>query len=487
MRLTRWTASLLVLSSYANLATAQSSVQTAFNYYADEEAAVAPEADAEAAQEDSQEDEAVEESTGDCASGCESEEPSCDCQEPSCEAGDSCCEEAACGDEVACGDECGDACGGNGDLCSGWSMCNCCPGDPWLLQSYLQPCCDKSITYAGWMQMGYHTDNTGLSRARGDLLDTNDVPDDVNLQQLWFYTEKATEADACSADWGYRFDMLYGTDAQKTQAFGNTGAGTAGGPEGWDNGWDHGVYGWAMPQAYLEVAFGDWKVKGGHFYTPLGYEVFPATGNFFYSHALTFFNSEPFTHTGMLGTYSGLEGYTIYTGWTLGWDTGFDQFENGNNFVGGFTRTFSEDLSFTYLCTVGDLGFRSGDEFGYSHSMVGIATLSEKTQYVIQSDLVAADGLFGDDDTDNFDVGVNQYLFYTINDCYKLGGRFEWWKTDQLGESTSFFEITGGINYRPHANVVIRPEIRYDFVADEDVVDEDYDRDIFGVDAIFTF
>ena len=56
--------------------------------------------------------------------------------------------------------------------------------------------------------------------------------------------------------------------------------------------------------------------------------------------------------------------------------------------------------------------------------------------------------------------------------------------------ATSFFELTGGVNYQPHANVVIRPEIRYDFTADEivDAVhDRDYNRDIFGIDAIFTF
>ena len=63
---------------------------------------------------------------------------------------------------------------------------------------------------------------------------------------------------------------------------------------------DHGPYGWAMPQAYFEVAYGNWSVKAGHFYTIVGYEVIPATGNFFYSHSLTMFNTEPFTHTGVL-------------------------------------------------------------------------------------------------------------------------------------------------------------------------------------------
>ena len=65
----------------------------------------------------------------------------------------------------------------------------------------------------------------------------------------------------------------------------------------------NGKYGWALPQAYLQFNKGDLDIKVGHFFTPLGYEVIPATGNFFYSHSYTMFNSEPFTHTGVLSTY----------------------------------------------------------------------------------------------------------------------------------------------------------------------------------------
>ena len=77
--------------------------------------------------------------------------------------------------------------------------------------------------------------------------------------------------------------MVYGTDAQKTQAFGNPGAGVRGFGT-FDASLDHGEYGWAIPQAYAEVAVGDLSVKVGHFFTPIGYEVIPVTGNFFRSH-----------------------------------------------------------------------------------------------------------------------------------------------------------------------------------------------------------
>ena len=57
------------------------------------------------------------------------------------------------------------------------------------------------------------------------------------------------------------------------------------------------------------------------------------------------------------------------------------------------------------------------------------------------------------------DVGVNQYLIYQLNDCWAVGGRFEWWKRD----GASAYEATAGVNWRPHPNFVLRPEIRYNW------------------------
>ena len=95
---------------------------------------------------------------------------------------------------------------------------------------------------------------------------------------------------------------------------------------------------------------GDWSIKGGHFYTLLGYEVVTAPDNFFYSHAFTMYLSEAFTHTGALVTYEGLPDTTVYAGWTAGWDTGFDQFFDRfgqQDIVGGgeqFTRFLVDDI-----------------------------------------------------------------------------------------------------------------------------------------------
>ncbi len=386
--------------------------------------------------------------------------------------------ESSCGCEASCGCDSCSSCGCD----SGCSLLgDCCLGDAWTLDSCIDPCgcCDHTV--GGWIGMGYYSDNERLSTDPGDLLAFLDEPDMFNFDQVWLYAEKVAKADCCSAGWGYRADIVYGVDAQKTQAFGNDSG-------SWDNSFDHGFYGWAIPQAYAEVAFGDWSIKAGHFWTLIGYEVVPDTGNFFYSHSYTMYNSEPFTHTGVLGTYSASDDTTVYAGWTLGWDTGFDQAFGGSNWLGGVSHTFGDNVTVTYISTAGNFGFRSAGESGYSQSVVAVADVSCKTQYVLQSDWVTTNGYYGDPNFDDEEIGINQYLFYTLSDCWKLGGRMEWWKSNAItGESTSFYEITGGVNYRPHANFVLRPEIRYNWTPAEEAVGNGFNNTVFAIDGVFTF
>jgi len=364
------------------------------------------------------------------------------------------CDEPGC-DEPGCDDFCG-SCG-----------CGSCylfgSDEAWTLFDNE----DSPIQIGGWFQAGYHNRNTPLSANRGDLAAFNDVPGQVNLHQGWLYAEKVAEGGEGNLDFGFRLDLMYGTDAQKTQAFNNTG--------GWDTNWDNGVYGWAMPQAYVEVAGGDWSIKAGHFYTLVGYEVVTAPDNFFYSHALTMFNTEPFTHTGVLGTYSVNEGTEVYAGWTLGWDTGFEGPGNASSFLGGVSQSVTDDITVTYIATAGDFGPARGN--GYSHSIVIDTALTDKLNYVIQSDYLNTNGSsIGGGNED--DIGINQYFIYSVNDCLGLGTRMEWWKD----EGTSFYAATFGVNYRPQANVVLRPEIRHDWQPANR-----FDQTTFGVDAIVTF
>ncbi len=160
----------------------------------------------------------------------------------------------------------------------------------------------------GWTSVGYHTQNTQLN--------FNNYQDRVQLGQQWFFLEKIADGSE-GLGFGGRVDYLYGTDAPDTQAFGIA-------DNHWDNSWDNGgAYGHAMPQAYGEVAYGNLSAKVGHFFTIVGNEVVQSTGNFFYSRQFTFYNAEPFTHTGALTTYNVDDSTQLYNGWVSGWDSGF--------------------------------------------------------------------------------------------------------------------------------------------------------------------
>jgi hypothetical protein len=343
--------------------------------------------------------------------------------------------------------------------------------------------CKPCYKIAGWIQAGYHSHCIPLSQVNGDLLAFEDVPHHFHARQCYAYIEKALDTEDGCCDWGFRADVVYGTDAQKTQAFGNP---PPAGAEGWDNDWDNGVYGWAIPQAYGMVGCGDLTVKIGHMYTYNGYEVIPATGNFFFTHALTMFNSEPFTHTGTMAEYKANDDLTIMAGWMLGWDTGYDRFEDGSMWHGGFSYQITEDVKLVYISCAGDFGRRGKD--AYMQTLILDTKLREDWQWVLQSDILRIDEAFdgtplGDDAT-----SIVNYLFYTLNDCWKLGVRFEWWKGNLPAPPYpdpafgSHYEVTYGVNYKPHANFVIRPEMRHDWSPATDIR-----RDTFAVDAIFTW
>ncbi len=328
---------------------------------------------------------------------------------------------------------------------------------------------DSDIDVGGWVQLGYTNKSTGL-------FNTN--PHKLNLHQSWLYVEKVADGSE-GVGFGFRGDFMYGTDANDTQSFGNRPGNfdfDNTDPGFWAN---HGIYGFAIPQLYAEMAVGDLSIKAGHFYTLLGYEVVTAPDNFFFSHAFTMYNSEAFTHTGVLATYSASDDVTLYGGWTLGWDTGFDQNNRGNNFLGGASVGVTDELTVTFITTFGNFGaIGSG---GYSHSLVADYAISEKLNYVFQTDVLDVAG------TET--IGANNYLIYSVSDKIGVGGRAEWWKRN----GTSYYALTSGVNIKPTANLTFRPEVRYQWSPVENDLApalQSFPMDqglIFGMDAIYTF
>jgi hypothetical protein len=388
----------------------------------------------------------------------------CDCGQPvcGCEAPLSGCDASSC--DAGCDSGCGFG------SCLGRLGC-CDLGEPWTL--FGERC---GWSAGGWASVGYHSAANTLFNSR---------PDEVQLHQAWLYAEKAIDTSG-GFDIGGRIDYIYGTDGPDTQAFGTD-------PRGWDNRWDNGGdYGHAIPQAYFEMGYGDLSVKLGHFYTIIGWEVVQATGNFFYSHAYTMYNSEPFTHTGALATYNLSDDVTIWGGYVLGWDSGFD--DNGDAFLGGISAQVTDSLNLIYATTIGRFGEQrfGNDERGYMHSIVADYSVTDKLQYIFQSDFLDTQDSNSAGVRNTF--GINQYLIYAINDCWAVGSRAEWYNNEGVytpfGDETDIYALTAGLNYRPTANVIMRPEIRWDWDrngAADALENNSSNQFTFGMDTIFTF
>jgi hypothetical protein len=332
------------------------------------------------------------------------------------------------------------------------------------------------ISVGGWMSGGITRNADGNRSGLGNFpVPYNYVSDGPILNQLWIYAEKVVDTGGAGADWGFRVDYLFGTDAPFTQSFGD---------QGWDYGWNSSRdYGSAIPQLFVDLGYNNWTLRLGHFYTIIGYEVVPAIGNFFYSHALTQNFGEPFTHTGGLLRYSPDDAWTFFGGYVFGWDSGFENLNDAHTFLGGVTYTWEEIGSLAWAVNTGDFGDGSafpGAATGdiYMNSLVGIVNFTNDIQYVIQHDHGVNNNVPGGPGAEWY--GIVQYLFINLTDAVRFGARFEWFDDSDgarigahpnanpaavaLGNTEGdYYNATLGLNIRPHANFVLRPEMRWDW------------------------
>ena len=326
----------------------------------------------------------------------------------------------------------------------------------------------------GWSTIGYHSHQNPNS--------FNTYDGRVQLAQQWLYAEKVADGSS-GLGFGGRIDYVYGTDAPDTQAFGTPGR--------WDDDWNNGAhYGHSIPQLYFEVASGDLSVKLGKFYTIIGNEVVQSTGNFFYSRQFTFYNAEPFTHTGGVATYKLDDDTDVYGGYVLGWDSGFD--DNGDAFLSGFRRQINEDVSFVYTNALGRFGDRTPAlERGWIHSGILTANLTEKLTYIQQVDAMFTRDVAGSAQRNTF--GNIHYLIYQHTDRVAFGQRFEWFNFSGEGfggvNNDDVYNYTLGVNYRHSANLLFRPEIRTVWDKENYGFNENNNasQTSFGGDMIFTF
>jgi hypothetical protein len=228
-----------------------------------------------------------------------------------------------------------------------------------------------------------------------------------------------------------------------------------------------------LPQAYIEYDNSITNVKIGKFLSPFGFESVPSVENFFYSRTFARTYTEPFSHTGILGSREVRPGVTAIGGVTLGWNSAFENTDNGFNVLTGVRMQPSDRVSVGLTASLGDTGYRGS---GVLQTLTTEVKLTERVTWGMQGDYLNLQT--------NDEIGVTNYLFVCQSECLAFGARLEWWKSDQLSNSSqSTWDYTVGANWRPHANIVIRPEVRTEWGA---ATAHEWDP-IIGIDAIILF
>ncbi len=336
-----------------------------------------------------------------------------------------------------------------------------------------------NVNVYGWLDAGVtaNADNPA-SRYNGTLA-PNDR-DEFQVNQLYLVMERAINAE-CGWDIGGRVDLLYGTDYIYTQSIGFETR--EDGSRRWNAGIDYGL---AMPQIYGEIGYGTLSLKVGRFYTILGYESMMAVNNFFYSMNYAVRYAEPTTHTGGLLTWKASDALSLYVAGVNGFDR-TDAVVDSLTALTGFSYTPDEQkwaLSFA-IATGGleptlDANVFAPRTYFSTHFTYNF---SDRFQSVTQWDAGWQQNYDLQGNTADF-WSVTEYLFYTLNDCWKVGLRYDLFVDDQgtrlgglryggtpggnplplpSGDAGTVQAITAGLNYTYNANIRIRPEIRWDW------------------------
>ena len=405
----------------------------------------------------------------------------------------------------SCNDgDCGGACGGSSRSCGGSACRGSCGGN-------------RAGAFIDlWVAGGFTYNDADPAGGFNTPLTFNDFANEGQFNQAYLTFGRAVNKCGGCWDLGGRVDLLYGTDYFFTTADGLETRGN--GAPHWNSsdgdrrrlGFTFADYGLAMPQLYGEIfapigtGLG---IKFGHFYTPLGYESVRAPENFFYSHSYTFQYGKPITHTGVMTDWALGSNFNVQTGYTRGWNNWEDA--NGKpNYLFGFTWCPSKIAALAFSVTTGD-----EDPAGQNNRTVYTLVYTRRVgvmTYVLEH-------TFGTEENAEFNnqfqsetgkwYGLNQYFFMDVSPTLTTGMRIEWFRDQdntrvlQIPFESSvsggnYVGLTMGMNWRPSCNLIIRPEVRYDYsdveafgFGNDGVYDDFTERDqlTLAVDAIFRF
>ena len=362
---------------------------------------------------------------------------------------------------------------------------------------------EKPVKVYGWLQNSYTYNANGRAISGQNFgVTPNNLANSWQGNQYYLIFEKPLKQED-KVNFGFRIDSLFGND--------------------WAFNHSHGIFdtafknnhfaGYDPAQFYAEVHLpiltkGGMDIKGGRFYTILGYEVVPATGRPLLSVPYMFNYGQPFTHIGVLSTLHLTDRINVYNGAVNGADHGI--IENLKyNYLGGITWT-SKDAKWnlaistiagpqeyprflpsnTYIQPTGVPAtppqfsgrtnpYYSGNDRSTTTSVLSYKWADTFTQVIETDESFEANVPFSTKITAANPLGRHNAQWQSFGNWFL----WQFWKQDdrdimtavwrsevfrdnngvRTGFADNFYEMTLGVIIKPKPYLWIRPEARYDW------------------------
>lgn len=345
----------------------------------------------------------------------------------------------------------------------------------WLEASYYRNAWGQENVYQTGADRFYPDRNmitaqSGNTAALGNMHNA-----DFQMNQAWVFIER--EMDTRNGfDWGFRADFGYGTDMWIGQAWNN---------REFDYDWGEGDYFGAIPRLYASAGYKNLGVKFGRFDSLLDYEAVDAPEKFFISHSYAYYGTAPY-NTGILADYKLGKRLTLYAGWTMGNQNGFENRFGDSLFTGGVKFDLAKKMSLSYMFETGYMydgtyggprqdytvfnGPMGADRYDtYSQTINFKWNATKRFTYVLQSDYLQ--GEFEDGYAIQTAIakryGVNNHFIYQLNKKWSLGFRAEWYRQEfgldgSAMNGVDVYEYTLALQWKPLKRLTLTGEIRYD-------------------------
>jgi hypothetical protein len=326
------------------------------------------------------------------------------------------------------------------------------------------------------------------------------------LDQADYYITRAPATSGPNWDWGFRGEVIYGSDTATIHSSGLfDNPSTLGVTNGYYRSRTSPEFQFDVNQAYVNIyapVGSGLGIEIGKFNTLLGYETINPTLNPLFSHSYLFGYAIPFTQTGVLLSYTFNPSWSVIAGITRGWNQTFYDNNGSPDFVGEVTYTPNpNDAKTAAVLNVSEGPQTTGNVSDYWTvlDLILKTHIGDNLNLALNVDYGDAPGLLGNGHAAQW-YGAAGYAMYTINPMFTVNARAEAYDdangvTVALAPgSTQYYEATLGVAITPFAdndilkNFVIRPEGRVDYASHSafDGGTKDYEVQL-AVDAYFIF